>query len=43
MGVGDVSAAPYRLEGTIGQPDAAEVSQGSYTLVGGYWGGWGTC
>jgi LPXTG-site transpeptidase (sortase) family protein len=27
----------YRLGGTIGQPDAGELSGGSYTLYGGFW------
>ena len=29
----------YSLGGTIGQPDAAVLSGGSYTLGGGFWGG----
>jgi hypothetical protein len=29
----------YSLGGTIGQPDAGVLSSGSYTLVGGFWGG----
>jgi hypothetical protein len=29
----------YSLGGTIGQPDAGSMSGGSYTLVGGFWGG----
>ena len=28
----------YTLGGTIGQPDAGEVSGGGYTLGGGFWG-----
>lgn len=28
----------YSLGGTIGQPDAGEVSDGGYTLGGGFWG-----
>lgn len=29
----------YTLGGTIGQPDAGEMSGGDYTLYGGFWGG----
>jgi hypothetical protein len=29
----------YSLGGTVGQPDAGALSGGSYTLVGGFWGG----
>jgi hypothetical protein len=29
----------YSLSGSIGQPDAGSLSGGSYTLVGGFWGG----
>ena len=29
----------YSLNGTIGQADAGTLSGGSYTLVGGFWGG----
>jgi hypothetical protein len=29
----------YSLGGTIGQPDAGSMSGGSYSLVGGFWGG----
>jgi hypothetical protein len=29
----------YSLSGTIGQPDAGVMSGGTYTLVGGFWGG----
>jgi len=29
----------YALGGTIGQPDAGEMSGGDYTLQGGFWGG----
>ncbi len=31
----------YRVSGTIGQPDAGSHSGGSYTIVGGFWGGAG--
>ncbi len=33
------TSGPYSLGGTIGQPDAGVMSGGSYTLVGGFWGG----
>jgi hypothetical protein len=29
----------YALGGTVGQPDAGVLSGGSYTLLGGFWGG----
>lgn len=29
----------YSLGGTIGQPDAGAMSDGGYTLSGGFWGG----
>jgi len=29
----------YSLGGTVGQADAGVLSGGSYTLVGGFWGG----
>jgi hypothetical protein len=29
----------YSLGGTIGQPDAGELSDGNYILGGGFWGG----
>jgi hypothetical protein len=38
-GGGGSSGGPYTLGGTIGQPDAGTLSGGSYTLVGGFWGG----
>ena len=31
----------YALGGTIGQPDAGVLSDGDYTLAGGFWGGGG--
>ncbi len=31
------TGGPYRLAGTIGQPDAGALSAGAYTLVGGFW------
>ncbi len=33
------TSGSYSLGGTIGQPDAGALSGGSYTLVGGFWGG----
>ena len=36
-GGGTSSSGAYVLSGTIGQPDAAIVSGGSYQLVGGFW------
>ncbi|MBN2148474.1 MAG: hypothetical protein JW726_13890 [Anaerolineales bacterium] len=42
-GVSQDAAGRYSLNGTIGQPDAAETSQGSgFTLQGGFWSGGGT-
>lgn len=32
----------YTLMGTAGQPDAATLSDGDYTLIGGFWSGAGT-
>ena len=29
----------YSLGGTVGQPDAGPLAGGSYTLLGGFWGG----
>ena len=37
-GGGTSSGGPYTLTGTIGQPDAGELSGGSYSLIGGFWG-----
>jgi hypothetical protein len=37
-GGGVSSGGGYRLTGTIGQPDAAHLSAGGYSLSGGYWG-----
>jgi len=31
------TGGPYRLGGTIGQPDAGELRGGNYTLYGGFW------
>jgi hypothetical protein len=36
---GSGSAGVYDLSSSIGQPGAGEVSAGSYTLGGGFWGG----
>ena len=38
-GGGQVGGGPYALDGTIGQPDANELTGGSYVLGGGFWGG----
>jgi hypothetical protein len=36
-GGGSSQAGPYRVTGTIGQPDAAALSSGSFTIVSGFW------
>jgi hypothetical protein len=36
---GTSGGADYSLSGTAGQADAATLSGGGYTLVGGFWGG----
>jgi hypothetical protein len=36
---GSGSAGIYTLSSSIGQPTAGEVSAGSYTFGGGFWGG----
>jgi hypothetical protein len=33
------SGGSYSLSGSIGQPDAGSLIGGSYSLVGGFWGG----
>ena len=33
------SGGSYSLSGSIGQPDAGTLGNGSYSLVGGFWGG----
>ena len=38
-GGGTSSGGPYTLSGTIGQPDAATLTGGSFSLIGGFWGG----
>lgn len=40
-GGGTSSGGAFALSGTIGQPDAGMMSGGSFTLVGGFWGGVG--
>ena len=36
-GGGTSTGGPYTLTGTIGQPDAGEMSGGDYKLSGGFW------
>jgi hypothetical protein len=38
-GGGSIDNETYALNGTIGQLDAALSSDGSYSLIGGYWAG----
>ncbi len=38
-GASSSGAGGYVLIGTIGQPDAGNLSSGTYTLNGGFWGG----
>jgi hypothetical protein len=38
-GTTSASDGSYTLGGTAGQPDAGELSGGSYTVGGGFWGG----
>jgi hypothetical protein len=38
-GTMNASAGVYSLSGTIGQADAGALSSGTYTLMGGFWGG----
>jgi len=40
-GGGTSAGGTYVLSGTAGQPDAGKLTGGSYTLVGGFWGGIG--
>jgi len=42
-GGGQSSGGPYKLTGTIGQPDAAWSSGGDYELLGGFWPGGPLC
>ena len=37
-GGGTSTGGSYTLSGTIGQPDAGVLSEGTYTLIGGFWG-----
>jgi hypothetical protein len=37
-GGGTSTGGVYTVTGTIGQPDAAQMSGGNYTLQGGFWG-----
>jgi hypothetical protein len=37
-GGGTSTGGVYAVSGTIGQPDAGELSGGTYALQGGYWG-----
>ena len=37
-GGGTSTGGVYSVSGTIGQPDAGEMSGGTFTLVGGFWG-----
>jgi hypothetical protein len=37
-GGGSIGGGSYSLDGTIGQPEAGQVSSLSYTLVSGFWG-----
>ena len=36
-GGGASSGSSYALSGTVGQPDAGALSNGTYSLVGGFW------
>lgn len=38
-GGGESSGDDYALAGTVGQPDAATLTGGDYSLVGGFWAG----
>ena len=42
-GGGRSSGGPYKLTGTIGQPDAAYSRGGNYELLGGFWPGGPLC
>jgi len=42
-GGGVSSGGPYKLTGTIGQPDAAYSAGGDYELLGGFWPGGPLC
>src|SRR6185436_4115363 len=38
-GGGTSTGGVYAVSGTIGQPDAGQLSGGNFTLSGGFWGG----
>ncbi len=38
-GGGSSSGSGYSLDGTIGQPETGAMRGGSYSVVGGFWGG----
>ncbi len=38
-GGGASSGGGYSISGTLGQPDAGTMSEGSFTLAGGFWSG----
>lgn len=38
-GGGESAGGGFRLAGTVGQPDAAVISDGGYRIQGGFWGG----
>jgi hypothetical protein len=40
-GGGASISGSFKLQGTIGQPDAGVMSSGAYRLIGGFWGGAG--
>lgn len=42
-GGGQSTGGPYKLTGTIGQPDAAYSAGGNYELLGGFWPGGPLC
>ena len=42
-GGGQSSGGPYKLTGTIGQPDAGYSAAGGYELLGGFWPGVPLC
>ena len=41
-GSGTSAGGTFALSGTIGQPDAGAMTGGSYSLAGGFWGGFST-
>jgi hypothetical protein len=42
-GGGQSSGGPYSLTGTVGQPDAGEMTGGPYEVLGGFWPGGPLC